>query len=60
MNMGTARDDTTREGIFTCFATRVHNGRIPQIWDAQVAEEASGKTLALFRCTQLIFYPRAE
>jgi hypothetical protein len=38
---------------------RVHNGRIPQIWDAQVTDETSGKTIALFRCTHLIIYPRA-
>ncbi len=49
---------TAREGALACVATRVHNGRTTQIWDAQVTDEASGKTLALFRCTQLIIYPR--
>ena len=49
---------TAREGIITCVATRVHNGRITQVWDAEVTDEASGRTIALFRCTQLILYPR--
>jgi uncharacterized protein (TIGR00369 family) len=48
---------TAREGIITCVATRVHSGRTTQVWDAEVLNEASGKTIALFRCTQLILYP---
>lgn len=51
---------TAREGTITCVATRVHNGRTTQIWDAQVTEETSRKTIALFRCTQLILYPRND
>ena len=49
---------TAREGIILCSATRVHGGQTTQIWDAQVTNEASGKTIALFRCTKLILYPR--
>jgi uncharacterized protein (TIGR00369 family) len=49
---------TAREGIITCVATRLHSGRTTQVWDAEVTDEASGKTIALFRCTQLILYPR--
>ena len=49
---------TTREGGIACVGTRVHSGRTTQVWDAQVTHEASGKTIALFRCTQLILYPR--
>ena len=49
---------TTREGTISCVATRVHGGRTTQVWDAEVTDEASGKTIALFRCTQLILYPR--
>jgi 1,4-dihydroxy-2-naphthoyl-CoA hydrolase len=49
---------TVRQGIITCVATRVHSGRTTQVWDAEVMDEASGKTIALFRCTQLILYPR--
>jgi 1,4-dihydroxy-2-naphthoyl-CoA hydrolase len=50
---------TARQGVIACVATIVHSGRTTQIWDAQVTDEASGKTIALFRCTQLILYPRA-
>ena len=49
--------NTAREGGIACVATRVHGGRTTQIWDAQVTDETSGKTIALFRCTQLILYP---
>jgi len=48
-----------REGAIACVATRVHSGRTTQIWDAQVTDEASGKVIALSRCTQLILYPRS-
>jgi 1,4-dihydroxy-2-naphthoyl-CoA hydrolase len=48
---------TARDGIISCTATRVHGGRTTQVWDAEVKDQA-GKTLALFRCTQLILYPR--
>jgi uncharacterized protein (TIGR00369 family) len=51
---------TARQGIITCIATRLHGGRMTQVWDATVSDEAGGKTIALFRCTQLILYPRAE
>ncbi len=49
---------TAREGALTCVATRAHGGRTTQVWDAEVADEANEKTIALFRCTQLILYPR--
>lgn len=35
-----------------------HSGRSTQIWDATVRDE-NGKTLAIFRCTQMILYPRS-
>jgi 1,4-dihydroxy-2-naphthoyl-CoA hydrolase len=50
---------TAREGTIACAATRVHGGRTTQVWDATVTDESSGKTIALFRCTQMIIYPRA-
>jgi 1,4-dihydroxy-2-naphthoyl-CoA hydrolase len=34
---------------------RAHAGRTTQVWDATVSSE-NGKTLALFRCTQLLLY----
>jgi uncharacterized protein (TIGR00369 family) len=51
---------TAREGVIACVATKVHGGRTTQVWDATVTDESSGKTIALFRCTQLIVYPRPE
>jgi 1,4-dihydroxy-2-naphthoyl-CoA hydrolase len=51
---------TAREGVIACLATIVHSGRTTQVWDATVTDEASGKTVALFRCTQLILYPRPK
>lgn len=50
---------TARQGVITCTATRLHNGRTTQVWDAEVTDETSGKKIALFRCTQLILYPHA-
>lgn len=49
---------TAREGVIRCTATRVHGGRTTQVWDAEVQDDA-GKRIALFRCTQLILYPRS-
>lgn len=48
---------TAREGVIHCTGARVHGGRTTQVWDAEVKDER-GKTIALFRCTQLILYPR--
>ncbi len=52
-HLGTARD-----GQVECDASPVHSGRTTQVWDAVVRHVESGKTLALFRCTQMILYPR--
>jgi uncharacterized protein (TIGR00369 family) len=51
---------TARQGVIACTATRLHSGRTTQVWDAEVTDETSGKTIALFRCTQLILYPRKD
>jgi 1,4-dihydroxy-2-naphthoyl-CoA hydrolase len=51
-HLGTARD-----GWVECTARPVHLGRTTQVWDATVT--AGGKTLALFRCTQMILWPKA-
>jgi len=50
---------TTREGAITCEARMIHGGRNTQVWDAEVKDEASGKVIALFRCTQMMLYPKA-
>ena len=44
---------TAREGTLLCRGRLVHGGRTTQVWDATV-EDASRKTIALFRCTQLL------
>lgn len=49
---------TVTDGKIECRGTMVHGGRTTQVWDAEVSDAASGKALALFRCTQLVVYPR--
>ena len=49
---------TAREGTLACTARAAHLGRATQVWDATVTAEETGKTLALFRCTQAILWPR--
>jgi 1,4-dihydroxy-2-naphthoyl-CoA hydrolase len=49
---------TARDGTVDCVATAVHVGRTTQVWDAVVTHRESGKTIALFRCTQMILYPK--
>ncbi len=36
--------------------TAQHLGRCTHVWDAEVTDEASGRKLALFRCTQMILW----
>jgi uncharacterized protein (TIGR00369 family) len=50
---------TVREGAITAEARMIHGGRMTQVWDAEVREEATGKPIATFRCTQMVLYPRA-
>jgi len=52
-HLGTARD-----GIVDCVARAIHLGKTTQVWDATVNLQETGKTIALFRCTQMILYPR--
>jgi 1,4-dihydroxy-2-naphthoyl-CoA hydrolase len=49
---------TVREGTIACVATAAHLGKTTQVWDAVVADGARGRRIALFRCTQLILWPR--
>lgn len=48
---------TVREGSIACVASAQHLGRSTQVWDAVVSDEANGRTIALFRCTQMILWP---
>ncbi len=52
-HLGTARD-----GTVACIAKAVHLGRTTQVWDAVVTHKETGKTMALFRCTQMLLYPK--
>ncbi len=52
-HLGTARD-----GTLHCIATAQHLGRTTHVWDATVSHVETGKTIALFRCTQMILWPR--
>ena len=52
-HLGTARD-----GTIECVARAVHLGKTTQVWDAAVSHRESGKTIALFRCTQMVLYAK--
>lgn len=47
---------TARAGVIECIARAAHLGRSTQVWDATVTSRDSGKTIALFRCTQMILH----
>ena len=49
---------TAREGTLLAGAKPAHLGKTTQVWDATITHKESGKTLALFRCTQMILYPK--
>jgi uncharacterized protein (TIGR00369 family) len=49
---------TAREGSLTCIAKPAHLGRTTQVWDATVTRHADGGTIALFRCTQMVLWPK--
>ena len=49
---------TAREGFIACRATPVHLGRTTQVWDAVVTNAADGGRIALFRCTQMVLWPK--
>lgn len=54
-HLGTARD-----GTIVCEARAAHLGKTTQVWDATVTHRETGRTLALFRCTQMVLYPTAR
>ena len=49
---------TAREGALACVARPAHLGRTTQVWDATVTRVADGGTIALFRCTQMVLWPK--
>ncbi|MDP9331746.1 MAG: PaaI family thioesterase [Actinomycetota bacterium] len=42
----------------TCRCTPVHLGRQTQVWDAAIANDSTGRQMALFRCTQMVLPSR--
>ena len=49
---------TAREGAIFGRATPVHLGRTTQVWDAVVTVEGTETRIALFRCTQMVLWPK--
>lgn len=52
--LGTAKEGEEVVGE----ARLVHGGRMTQVWDAEAVNATTGKTIAVFRCTQMILWPR--
>jgi 1,4-dihydroxy-2-naphthoyl-CoA hydrolase len=51
---------TVTAGTVEAHARAAHVGRNTQVWDATVTEVATGKTIALFRCTQMVLWPKPK
>lgn len=49
---------TARSGGVRSVAQPLHRGRTTQVWDATVRREACDSVIALFRCTQMILWPK--
>jgi 1,4-dihydroxy-2-naphthoyl-CoA hydrolase len=49
---------TTRDGAISCRATPAHLGRTTQVWEAVVTIEGTDRKIALFRCTQMVLWPK--
>ena len=43
-----------------CRCTPAHLGRQTHVWDAAVTNESTGRSMALFRCTQMVLLQRAQ
>ena len=50
---------TARDGTIACVAKPAHLGRTTQVWDATVSKHGDGRPIALFRCTQMVLWPKA-
>ena len=49
---------TCTSGELRCIATPHHLGRRTQVWDANVTGQKGNNTIALFRCTQMVLWPK--
>jgi len=47
---------TATEGTIERVATSAHLGKTTQVWDATVTHRETGKTIALFRCPQMVLH----
>ncbi|HYV91490.1 MAG TPA: PaaI family thioesterase [Chitinophagales bacterium] len=45
-----------KSGFIKAEATLQHAGKTTQVWDVTLKNEENEKTIALFRCTQLLLY----
>jgi len=52
-HLGTALD-----GVIEVEARAAHLGKTTHVWDATVAHRDTGRTIALFRCTQMVLWPK--
>ena len=52
--------NTARDGTLACIARPAHLGNTTQVWDASVTRHLDGKTIALFRCTQMVLWPKPK
>jgi len=52
--LGTVREGGAIRGR----ATPAHLGRMTQVWDVEVQDEATKRPIALFRCTQMVLRAR--
>jgi 1,4-dihydroxy-2-naphthoyl-CoA hydrolase len=51
---------TARSGFILCEGTPAHIGRRTQVWDARVWDGISSRHIALFRCTQMVFFKQEK
>lgn len=49
---------TLLEGAMIANGDMAHGGRSTQVWDVVVTAEDTDRKIALFRCTQMILYPK--
>ncbi len=49
---------TAREGRIRADVKAAHLGRTTQVWDATVTHVDTGRSIALFRCTQMVLWPK--
>ncbi|HEX2198437.1 MAG TPA: PaaI family thioesterase [Burkholderiales bacterium] len=49
---------TARDGAIACRAAPLHLGRTTQVWDAEVSVEGGSTRIAVFRCTQMVLWPK--